>query len=75
MADMTSMTVSGFASIGAGLAAIGAGVGIGLIWAAGIQSISRQPEMASKLQTSMFIGAALVEGICLFALVICFLQM
>ena len=75
MADMTSMTVSGFASIGAGLAAFGAGVGIGLIWAAGIQSISRQPEMSSKLQTSMFIGVALVEGLVLFALVICFLQM
>ncbi len=69
------MTNIALASVGAGLAAIGAGVGIGLLWGAGIQSISRQPEMASKLQTSMFIGAALVEGICLFALVICFLQM
>lgn len=69
------MTHIALASVGAGLAAIGAGVGIGLLWGAGIQSISRQPEMASKLQTSMFIGAALVEGICLFALVICFLQM
>ena len=69
------MTHIALASVGAGLAAIGAGVGIGLLWGAGIQSIARQPEMASKLQTSMFIGAALVEGICLFALVICFLQM
>ena len=69
------MTHIALASVGAGLAAIGAGVGIGLLWGAGIQSISRQPEMASKIQTSMFIGAALVEGIALFALVICFLQM
>lgn len=70
------MTTSiALASVGAGLAAIGAGVGIGQVWAAGIQSMARQPEMASKIQTSMFIGAALVEGICLFALVICFLQM
>ena len=69
------MTHIALASVGAGLAAIGAGVGIGLLWGAGIQSISRQPEMASKIQTSMFIGAALVEGIELFALVICFLQM
>ena len=52
-----------------------AGIGIGLVWSAGLQGISRQPEMASKIQTSMFIGAALVEGIALFALVICFLQM
>ena len=69
------MTTLALASIGAGLVAIGAGIGIGLIWAAGLQSISRQPEMSSKLQTSMFIGVALVEGIALFALVICFLQM
>lgn len=70
------MTTSiALASVGAGLAAIGAGVGIGQVWASGIQSMSRQPEMASKIQTSMFIGAALVEGVCLFALVICFLQM
>ena len=63
------------ASLGAGLVAIGAGVGIGMVWASGLQGMSRQPEMAPKLQTSMFIGAALVEGIALFALVICFLQM
>ena len=69
------MTTLALASIGAGLVAIGAGVGIGLVWSAGLQGISRQPEMASKLQTSMFIGAALVEGIALFGLVICFLQM
>ena len=69
------MTTLALASIGAGLVAIGAGIGIGLIWSAGLQSISQQPEMSSKLQTSMFIGVALVEGIALFALVICFLQM
>ncbi len=70
------MTTSiALASVGAGLVAIGAGIGIGHVWAAGLQSMSRQPEMASKIQTSMFIGAALVEGISLFGLVICFLQM
>jgi F-type H+-transporting ATPase subunit c len=70
------MTTSiALASVGAGLAAIGAGIGIGQVWASGIQGMSRQPEMASKIQTSMFIGAALVEGMALFALVICFLQM
>ncbi len=69
---MTSLAI---ASIGAGLVAIGAGVGIGQVWSSGLQGMSRQPEMSSKIQTSMFIGAALVEGIALFALVICFLQM
>ena len=69
------MTGIALASIGAGLVAIGAGVGIGQIWSSGLQGMSRQPEMASKIQTSMFIGAALVEGISLFGLIICFLQM
>ena len=69
------MTTLALASVGAGLVAIGAGIGIGLVWSSGLQGIARQPEMASKIQTSMFIGAALVEGIALFGLVICFLQM
>ena len=69
------MTTLALASVGAGLVAIGAGIGIGLVWSAGLQGISRQPEMSSKIQTSMFIGAALVEGIALFGLVLCFLQM
>ncbi|MEI6210781.1 MAG: ATP synthase F0 subunit C [bacterium] len=64
-----------FAAIGAGLAAIGAGLGIGLLWGNGLQSMARQPEMLPKIQVSMFIGAALVEGVALFALVICFMQM
>lgn len=74
---MTELALKGLAlaSLGAGLVAIGAGIGIGLVWSSGLQGISRQPEMAAKIQTSMFIGAALVEGIALFALVICFLQM
>jgi len=63
-----------FAAIGAGLSAIGAGIGIGLLWAFGLQSMARQPELLPKIQVSMFIGAALVEGVALFALVICFLQ-
>lgn len=63
------------AAIGAGLAAIGAGIGIGLLWGNGLQSMARQPELMPKIQVSMFIGAALVEGVALFALVICFMQM
>jgi F-type H+-transporting ATPase subunit c len=63
------------AAVGAGLAAIGAGIGIGLLWGNGLQSMARQPELMPKIQVSMFIGAALVEGVALFALVICFMQM
>lgn len=63
------------ASLGAGLCAIGAGVGIGMVLSSAIQSIARQPEMAPKIQVLMFIGVALIEGFALFSMVICFLQM
>jgi F-type H+-transporting ATPase subunit c len=59
------------AGVGAGLVIVGAGIGVGLLWAAGLQSIARQPELQTKLQAVMLIGAALIEGTALFALVIC----
>ncbi len=59
------------AAIGAGLAAVGAGIGIGLIGGASLQGIARQPDSINPLRATMLIGAALVEGIALFALVIC----
>ena len=59
------------AALGAGFVIVGAGLGIGLLWAAGLQSMARQPELQSKLQATMLIGAALIEGAALFALVIC----
>jgi F-type H+-transporting ATPase subunit c len=62
------------AAVGAGLSLIGAGLGIGLLWAAGLQSMARQPELQSKLQTTMIIGAAFIEGAALFALVICLMK-
>jgi F-type H+-transporting ATPase subunit c len=61
------------AAIGAGLVTIGAGLGIGLIGAAAMNGIARQPEAASKIQTAMLIAAALIEGVALFGAVICFL--
>lgn len=67
-------TLSGsVAAIGAGLVAIGAGLGIGRTAASAIESIARQPEMAAKIQVTMLIGAALVEGTALFCAVICIL--
>jgi len=59
--------------IGAGLAAIGGGIGIGLLSASVVDASARQPEMQGKLLTTMFIAAALIEGLALFALVICIL--
>ncbi len=61
-------------SIGAGLAAIGAGIGIGLTAFAALTGMARQPEIAGKLQTAMLVAGALVEGVALFAVVVCLLK-
>ncbi len=61
------------AGIGAGLAAIGAGMGIGKIGASAVEAIARQPEVSSKIQTAMIIAAALIEGAALFAIVVAFM--
>jgi F-type H+-transporting ATPase subunit c len=58
------------AAIGAGLAVIGAGLGIGRIGGQAMDAIARQPEAASMIQTSMIIAAALIEGVALFAVVV-----
>ena len=62
-------------TIGAGLAAIGAGLGIGKIGSAAMEAIGRQPEAAGKVRTNMIIVAALIEGVALFAVVVCFLAL
>ena len=63
------------ATIGAGLAAIGVGLGIGFIGSRAVEGIARQPEASGKIQTAMLISAALIEGVGLFALVICILAL
>ncbi|UGU17834.1 ATP synthase F0 subunit C [Sinomicrobium kalidii] len=62
------------AGIGAGLAAIGAGIGIGKIGGSAMDAIARQPEAASKIQTAMIIAAALIEGVALFAVVVALMK-
>lgn len=57
------------AAIGAGLAAIGAGIGIGRIGGSAVEAIARQPEAAGQIQTNMIITAAFVEGVALFAVI------
>lgn len=69
-------TVHGsFAAIGAGLVTIGAGLGIGILANAALAGMARQPEFANRIQTGMIIAAALIEGIALFAAVICLLSL
>ena len=64
-----------FAAIGAGLVIIGVGLGIGLLAAAALQGMARQPEATKTIQVAMLIAAALIEGVALFALLICFLSL
>jgi len=61
------------AALGAALAVIGAGLGIGRLASAALEGTARQPEMAGDIRTTMIIAAALIEGVTLFALVICIL--
>ena len=55
--------------------AIGAALGIGKIGSAAMEAIGRQPEAAGKIRTNMIIVAALIEGVALFAVVVCFLAL
>ena len=63
------------ASIGAAIAAIGAGIGIGKIGAAAMEAIARQPEAAGDIRSNMIVIAALVEGVALFAVIVCVLAL
>jgi F-type H+-transporting ATPase subunit c len=62
------------AGLACGLAAVGAGIGIGRIGGSAVESIARQPEMATRIFINMILTAALVEGVALFAVVAGFLN-
>lgn len=63
--DMTGT----LAAVGAGLAVLGAGIGIGQIGGKAMEAIARQPEAVGDIRTNMIIAAALIEGAALFAIV------
>ncbi len=58
------------AGLAAGLAVVGAGIGIGRIGGDAVQAIARQPEMANRIFINMILTAALVEGVALFAVIV-----
>ena len=58
------------AAVGAGLAVIGVGIGIGNVGKSAMEAIARQPEATAKIQTAMIIAAALIEGAGLFGIVV-----
>jgi len=61
------------AAIGAGIGAVGAGIGIGRLAASSVESIARQPEASNDVRGAMILTAALIEGVALFGEVICLL--
>ena len=65
--------IGSISAIGAGLCAVGAGIGIGLVGGGAMGGIARQPEATPKIQTNMLIAAALIEGVTFFALAVCML--
>jgi F-type H+-transporting ATPase subunit c len=64
---------AGYAALGAGVAAIAAGLGIGKIGATALESMARQPESTGDIRANMIVAAALVEGVALFAVIVCLL--
>lgn len=69
---LEAINLNGLGSaLGAGIAVIGAGLGIGKIGASAMEAIARQPEAVGDVRTNMIISAALIEGVSLFAVVVC----
>lgn len=71
-ADLSAIGKMG-AGLGAGIAAIAAGIGIGNIGKGAVESIARQPEAGGDIRTNMILTAAFIEGVALFAIVVCLL--
>tara|TARA_R110002049_G_scaffold82535_4_gene209958 strand:+ start:3458 stop:3703 length:246 start_codon:yes stop_codon:yes gene_type:complete len=70
---LEAMSAAGLAAIGAGVSAIAAGMGIGRIGAAALESMARQPESTGDIRAGMIVAAALIEGVALFAVIVCLL--
>jgi F-type H+-transporting ATPase subunit c len=64
--------VGSLAIVGYGLAAIGPGIGVGLIFAAFINGVARQPEAQSRLQTIAILGMGLTEALAVIGIALAF---
>jgi F-type H+-transporting ATPase subunit c len=62
-----------FGAVGYGLAAIGPGIGIGLVFGHAIEAMARQPEASARIQLYMWIGFSLTEILALLGLVVPFI--
>ncbi len=65
--------IGNLGTIGYGLAAIGPGIGVGIVWASYIQSTARQPESAGLTRTYAFLGFAVSEALALLGFVVPFI--
>lgn len=66
--DKFSMIALGY-PIGVGLAALGAGIGLGTAVGSGLEAMGRQPEASGKLFVIMIIGCAFIEALAIYALI------
>ncbi len=73
-AKSTRYPMADTGALAAGLVIIGAGLGIGMLAKAAVESMARQPEVAGQINTSMIVAAAFIEGVAFFALIIVFLK-
>jgi F-type H+-transporting ATPase subunit c len=80
MVDVVNLAVAAvpqlninFGALAYGLAAIGPGIGIGLIFGHGVEAMARQPEAAGMIRTNMYIGFTLTEALALIGIVIPFI--
>jgi len=73
LAQLTGDITGSLALVGYGLAAIGPGIGIGIVAGNAVQAMARQPEAAGMVRTTMFLGIAFTEALALIGFVLFFL--
>ena len=61
--------------LGVGIAALGSGIGLGIAVKGALEAIGRQPEASGKILTNMIIGAALIEALTIYALIVFFIAL
>jgi F-type H+-transporting ATPase subunit c len=67
----TALAIS--APLAVGIAALGSGIGLGRAVGGAMEAIGRQPDASGKIQTNMIIGAALIEALTIYALIVFFI--
>ena len=68
--ESTTTSIEGLGAVGYGLAAIGPGIGIGIVVGNAITAMARQPEAAGMVRTTMFLGIAFTEALALIGFVV-----